>query len=87
MPYGLVAGSLVFVGVRYSRAVERRQTSNSELNELRGRVTQLEELAGSLSADLDRVRESQDFMSQLLLGKGVSDTAVSRKHVAADRRG
>ncbi len=60
-----LAGTGVYLGVRYLRAAERRSGA-VEVNELRNQVQQLRETVETLRSDLDRLQESQDFTTRLL---------------------
>lgn len=59
-------GGAFYLGLRAVRALERRATSNRELEALQGRMLQLEEQLAAYGDRLDRVTEGQEFTTRLL---------------------
>lgn len=64
--YGLPIGGLFYLGLRWVRAVERRNTGRTELEAVRERVAALEEELGRTTADVERLQEEQRFTTRLL---------------------
>lgn len=64
--YGLPIGGLLYLGLRWVRAVERRNGGRAELEALTERVVQLEEELGRTTGDVERLREEQRFTTRLL---------------------
>ena len=64
--YGLPIGGVLYLGLRWVRAVERRTGARAELDALGGRVAQLEEELGRTAGDVERLREEQRFTTRLL---------------------
>ena len=62
----LVLGTTAYFARRYVRALERRSHAQTEVNELRARVAQLEEGLETAERDVMRVQAAQDFAAQLL---------------------
>jgi hypothetical protein len=66
LPWLLLGGGVLYLGVRAVRALERRGTANTELTDLRERVLALEETVGEQAEELRRVAEGQRFAERLL---------------------
>ena len=64
--YGIPIGGLLYLGLRWVRAVERRNGGRAELHALTERVAQLEEELGRTTGDVERLREEQRFTTRLL---------------------
>jgi hypothetical protein len=61
-----VLGTTAYFARRYVRALEHRSHAQTELNELRTRVAQLEDDLETAERDVMRVQPAQDFAAQLL---------------------
>jgi len=62
----LTLGTTAYFARRYGRALELRSHAQTELNELRARIAQLEDGLETAERDLMRVQAAQDFAAQLL---------------------
>jgi hypothetical protein len=63
----LLGGSVIYLGVRFVRAFERRGADRGELAALRERVARLEEELGRAAGDVERLAEAQRFTQRLLV--------------------
>lgn len=66
LPWVLVGGGLLYLGVRAVRALERRSGTNTELDALRDRLELLEEAVGAQGEAMRRVEDGQQFTERLL---------------------
>lgn len=59
-------GAILYLGLRFVRGTERRQTDQVELQALRDQVLRLEEELGRTASDVERLSEEQRFTLKLL---------------------
>jgi membrane protein implicated in regulation of membrane protease activity len=62
----LFGGVAVYLGYRFVRASAKRAQSGEALAELTERVGQLEDSLASLSTDVQRIAEAEQFTARLL---------------------
>lgn len=62
----LLGGAVLYLGLRFVRAFERRGTYRGELAALQERVARLEEDLGRATSDVERLAEAQRFTQRLL---------------------
>jgi len=65
-PYIGLGAVALYVGGRYVRAIERRNTGRTELADVQDRLLRLEEAVADVSRDVDRVAEGQSFTTRIL---------------------
>ena len=65
-PYLSLGAVALYLGGRYVRAVERRNTGRAKLADIQDRLLRLEEAVADVSADVDRVAEGQSFTTRIL---------------------
>ena len=68
-------GAGVYFVRRFVIALERRASSNGELNELRARVAELEEAREVTDREVLRLQAANEFAVQLLAGR-VQDASI-----------
>ena len=59
-------GALLYPGLRFVRAAERRGVDRAELEALRGEVARLEGALERTDAEVERLAEGQQFTTRLL---------------------
>ena len=65
-PWLLLGAGGLYVGLRHARALERRNSSNSEIVDLQDRVAQLEDALATATRDISRIDDSQQFTTELI---------------------
>jgi hypothetical protein len=66
VPLLLFGGVAVYLGYRFVRASEKRAQSGEALTQLTERVGQLEDSLASLTTDVQRIAEAEQFTARLL---------------------
>lgn len=66
IPIVLFGGTAVYLGLRFTRAAERRGHSRTELTELGDRVARIEDALASLATEVQRISDAEQFTSRLL---------------------
>ena len=69
-PWLLLGGGVLYIGVRYVRAVEIRSQDRAEIAALSGRVLALEESLLDLRAEKERALDIARFAAELRPGRG-----------------
>jgi hypothetical protein len=59
-------GAILYLGLRFVRATERRQVDQVELQALREQVRRMEEELARTTSDVERLSEEQRFTLKLL---------------------
>jgi cell division protein FtsL len=62
-------GSVLYLALRFVRAAERRSLTRNEIEELRTRVSQLEEDLSAAQTEMQRLAAAERFAAQLLAGR------------------
>jgi cell division protein FtsL len=62
-------GSVLYLALRFVRAAERRSLTQPEIEELRTRVSQLEEDLSAAQTEMQRLAAAERFAAQLLAGR------------------
>lgn len=65
-PWLALGGSALYLGLRYVRALERRNVDRTEIEDLRQRVLALEDGMSGVEGDLKRVIDQQELTTHLL---------------------
>jgi hypothetical protein len=65
-PLLLIGGGAIYLGLRFVRGSERRGPSGKELADLTDRVGRLEESLSSMSSEMQRIAEAEQFTTRLL---------------------
>jgi hypothetical protein len=78
LPWLLLGGGALFLGLRAVRAFEQRGAANAELAALRERVQVLENTVTEQGESLRRVTDGQEFTQRLLLERTVRDSNAER---------
>lgn len=66
IPILLFGGAAVYLGLRFTRASEKRGHSRIELADLGDRVARLEDALASLATEVQRISDAEQFTSRLL---------------------
>lgn len=70
-------GAVLYLALRFVRAAERRGASSGELEELRSRVTQLEEDLIAAQTEMQRLAVAERFTAQLLANRAGAVPAIA----------
>jgi cell division protein FtsL len=62
-------GSVLYLALRFVRATERRALTRTEIEELRTRVSQLEEDLSAAQTEMQRLAAAERFAAQRLAGR------------------
>ncbi len=82
LPWLLLGGAALLLGLRAVRAFERRGTANVELAALRERLQMLEDTVTEQGESLRRVADGQEFTQRLLVERGSSASRPARNEPA-----
>jgi prefoldin subunit 5 len=66
----ILLGGGFYVALRFVRALERRGSGQAELEQLRERLSRLEESVESVNVAVQRLSEAQQFTTRLLTERG-----------------
>jgi hypothetical protein len=83
LPWLLLGGGGLWLGVRAVRALEQRGAANPELTALRERVQLLEEQVTEQGEAVRRLTDGQEFTHQLLLERGQGDDEAAKRETAS----
>lgn len=73
LPWLLLGGAGLWLGLRAVRALERRGSANAELTALRERLQMLEDQLTDQGEAVRRLTDGQEFTQRLLLERGRTD--------------
>jgi len=65
-PLLVVGGGAIYLGLRFVRGADKRGPSRKELSDLTDRVGRLEELLSSMSSEMQRIADAEQFTARLL---------------------
>ena len=82
LPWILLGGAALFLGLRAVRALERRGTPRVDLTTLSERLQTLEDTVAEQGESLRRVAEGQEFTQRLLVERAASDTKAPKSSPA-----
>ena len=82
LPWILLGGAALFLGLRAVRALERRGTPTVDLATLSERLQTLEDTVAEQGESLRRVAEGQEFTQRLLVERTSSDTKPAKNSPA-----
>ena len=80
-PFLVIVGIAVHLGFRFVRAFERRGQSQSALVDLTDRVQQLVDAVATLSTEVHRINEAEQFNGRLLEERKSGSVPPARKGV------
>ena len=75
-------GTVLYLALRFVRSAERRSLTRTELEELRSRVSQLEEDLSAAQTEMERLAAADRFAAQLLAGRPQSSRPVIPERTA-----
>lgn len=75
-------GTVLYLALRFVRAAERRSLTRTELEELRSRVSQLEEDLSTAQTEMERLAAAERFAAQLLANRQQSALPVIPERTA-----
>ncbi len=73
LPWVLLGGAGLWLGLRAVRALERRGSANAELTALRERLQMVEDQLTEQGEAVRRLTDGQEFTQRLLLERGRTD--------------
>ena len=82
LPWLLLGGAALFLGLRAVRALERRGTATVDPPALGERVQALEDMVAEQAESLRRIAEGQEFTQRLLMERSGNDAGAAKNTTA-----